>query len=222
MSDGTARADTEVGPSAAATVRRTGRQRRPTGAPPPLPRRIAVTTTAWLALAAISVTGAFLASERTPWRAALDRVSTWILQHLATVRTPWLTHAANAINAVGLGGAPVIGVVVVLLVIVFRRWRHLLVLLFCLFFLEIAVNWIYFGLSRPRPFGVPVIGSWDGYSAPSAPAFAYDRGRPGTARQYTAPMRKNVRAATGAEGAEYPSQDPMTGTPNGRGRDRPK
>ena len=88
MSDGTARADTAVSPAATSTVRRTRRQRRPTGAPPPLPRRIAITTTAWLALAAISVTGAFLVSERTPWRAALDRVSTWMLQQLATVRTP--------------------------------------------------------------------------------------------------------------------------------------
>jgi membrane-associated phospholipid phosphatase len=172
MSDGTARADAAVGPSAASTVRRTGRQRRPTGAPPPLPRRIAVTTTAWLALAAISVTGAFLVSERTPWRAALDQLSTRILQQLATVRTPWLTHAANGINTVGLDWAPVIGVVVVLLIMVFRRWRHLLVLLFCLFFLEIVVSWIYDGLSRPRPFGVPIIGRWDGYSAPSAPVAA--------------------------------------------------
>ena len=198
MSDGTARADTAVGPSAASTVRRTGRQRRPTGAPPPLPRRIAVTTTAWLALAAISVTGAFLASERTPWRAALDRVSTWILQHLATVRTPWLTHAANAINAVGLGGAPVIGVVVVLLVIAFRRWRHLLVLLFCLFFLEIVVNWIYFGLSRPRPFGVRVIGAWDGYSAPSAPMAAFTFFLMGAVYCLAVPGRPRSYAKAGA------------------------
>ena len=172
MSDGTARADIAVSPPAASTARRTKRQRRPTGAPPPLPRRIAVTTTAWVALAAISVAGAFLVSERTPWRAALDRASTWMLQQLATVRTPWLTHVANGINVAGLYWSPVIGVIVVLLVMVFRRWRHLLVLLLCLFFLEIVVNWIYDGLSRVRPFGVPVIGAWDGYSAPSAPVAA--------------------------------------------------
>jgi membrane-associated phospholipid phosphatase len=171
MSDSGAHAETTV-PPAAAAVRRTRRQRRPTGAPPPLPRRLAVTTTAWVALAAILVTGAFLVSERTPWRAALDRASTWILQQLATIRTPWLTHVANGINAAGLDWSPVIGVVVVLLIMVFRRWRHLFVLLFCLFFLEIAVSGIYNGLSRPRPYGVPIIGSWDGYSAPSAPVAA--------------------------------------------------
>ena len=170
MSDSGTHAETAASP--AATVRRTGRQRRPTGAPPPLPRRIAVTTAAWVALAAILVTGAFLVSERTPWRAALDQASTWMLQQLATVRTPWLTHVANGINVAGLYWAPAIGVIAVLLIMVFRRWRHLFVLLFCLFFLEIVVNWIYNGLSRPRPYGVWIIGRWDGYSAPSAPVAA--------------------------------------------------
>jgi membrane-associated phospholipid phosphatase len=172
MSDSGAHAETTASPRATPAVRRTKRQRRPTGAPPPLPRRIAVTTTAWVALAAILVTGAFLVSERTPWRAALDQANTWILQQLATIRTPWLTHVANGINAAGLDWAPVIGVIVALLIMVFRRWRHLLVLLFCLFFLEIVVSNIYDGLSRPRPFGVLIIGAWEGYSTPSAPVAA--------------------------------------------------
>jgi hypothetical protein len=46
------------------------------------------------------------------------------------------------------------------------------VLFFCLFFLEIVVSWIYNGLTRPRPFGVPIIGGWHGYSAPSVPVGA--------------------------------------------------
>ncbi len=62
---------------------------------------------------------------------------------------------------------PAIGVAVVLLIIVFRRWRHLLVFTICLFFLEIVGGLIYNGLSRPRPYGVPIIGRWDGYSAPA-------------------------------------------------------
>jgi len=58
-------------------------------------------------------------------------------------------------------------VAVVLLLVVFRRWRHLLVFTLCLLFLEIATGLIYDALSRPRPYGVPVIGRWEGYSAPS-------------------------------------------------------
>jgi membrane-associated phospholipid phosphatase len=154
---------------AAPAVRRTGRQRRPTGAPPPLPRRIRVSTTAWLALAAILVSGAFLVSERTPWRRSVDQAGTWVLRQLAAVRTPWLTHLANGINVAGLDWPPYIGLAVVLLIIVFRRWRHLLVLLLCLFFLESVASLIYDALASPRPYGVPIIGRWDGYSAPSTP-----------------------------------------------------
>ena len=157
--------DATAGPRPA--VRRTRRQRRPTGAPPPLPHRITPSTTVWLVLAAIIVTGTFLASERTGWLRAGDQASTWLLRQLAAVRTPWLTALANGINNTGLTWHPLIAVAVVLLVIVFRRWRHLLVLTVCLFFLETAVGLIYDSLSRPRPYGVWVIGRWDGYSAPS-------------------------------------------------------
>jgi membrane-associated phospholipid phosphatase len=147
-------------------VRRTRRQRRPTGAPPPLPRRITPSTTAWLVLAAALVTGAFLISEHTPWLKAADQSSTWLLRQLAAIRTPWLTDLANGIDSAGTW-YPVVAVAVALGLIVFRRWRHLLVFILCLFFLELAVGWIYSALSRPRPYGVPVIGGWVGYSAPS-------------------------------------------------------
>ena len=159
--------DATVSPPPAGAVRRTRRQRRPTGAPPPLPRRITVTTTAWLLLVVITVTGGILAAENTPWRRASNHLSTWLLRLPAGIRTPWLTHAAEGINVAVLDWHPVIGIAVVLATLAFRRWRHLAVLLLCLLFLEIVGNWIYNGLSRPRPYGVWIIGSWDGYSAPA-------------------------------------------------------
>ena len=122
---------------------------------------------AWLALTAILVSGAFLVSERTPWLRAGDQASTWLLRQLAAVRTPGLTGPANWINTTGSTWHPAIGVAVVLLLVVFRRWRHLLVFTLCLLFLEIAAGLIYDALARPRPYGVPVIGRWEGYSAPS-------------------------------------------------------
>jgi membrane-associated phospholipid phosphatase len=122
---------------------------------------------AWLALTAILVSGAFLVSERTPWLRVGDQASTWLLRQLAAVRTPGLTGPANWINTTGSTWHPAIGVAVVLLLVVFRRWRHLLVFTLCLLFLEIATGLIYDALSRPRPYGVPVIGRWEGYSAPS-------------------------------------------------------
>src|SRR5262249_31266089 len=143
-------APSATGKVAPPAVPRAGRQRRPTGAPPPLPHRITVSTTAWLALAAILVTGGVVASEQSPRRRAVDHADTWLLRQFAAARTPWLTHVANAINATGLDWAPFVGVAVVVLTIVFRRWRHLLVLLLGLFFLETAGDLIYYGLSRPR------------------------------------------------------------------------
>jgi membrane-associated phospholipid phosphatase len=149
---------------------RTARQRRPTGAPPPLPHPLRVTTTAWLVLTAVIVTGAFLISAHTPWLELGDRGNTWFLRLIAAVRTPWLTDVARAIKTAGGGWAvTVLGLSVVALTMIFRRWRHLLVFLGSLFFLEIVAQWIYFGLSRPRPYGITIISSWGGYSAPSPP-----------------------------------------------------
>ena len=146
------------------------RQRRPTGAPPPLPHPITITTTAWLVLGAVALAGAFLASQHTPWLGLDDRFSTWLLRWLAGMRTPWLTDVASGINGAGSGwGATVLGLSVVALTMAFRRWRHLLVFLGSLLFLEFVGTMIYFGLSRPRPYGVPIIGSWGGYSGISPP-----------------------------------------------------
>ena len=113
----------------------------------------------------MALAGAFLASEHTPWLRIDDRASTWLLTRLVAVRTPWLTDVADGINVAGSGwGATALGLSVVALSMVFRRWRHLAVFMGSLIFLEIVGTWIYFGLSRPRPYGVSMIAGWGGYS----------------------------------------------------------
>jgi hypothetical protein len=171
MTENTKRTEAPAAPPGPAP--RTARQRRPTGAPPPLPHPITIGTTAWLLLATVILAGAILVSESTPWRRTDDHVNTWLLRQLAEVRTPWLTDVATGIKAAGTGWGIAVGLSVVVLTMVFRRWRHLLVFLGSLFFLEIvAGNFIYYGLSRPRPYGVLIIGTWGGYSAPSIPVAA--------------------------------------------------
>ena len=155
MSDGAASQTSAAG--------RVKRQRRPTGAPPPLPRRISKDTTAWIVLAAVLLAVAFGISQRAPWLQA----NSWLLRQFAATRTPWLTDVANWINDTGMSWHPLLALAVVLAAIVLRRWRHLLVFALCLFVLEVFGGLIYDALSRPRPYGVPVIGRWDGYSAPS-------------------------------------------------------
>jgi len=170
------------------------RQRRPTGAPPPLPHPVTVTTTAWLVLAAVVLAAAFVASQHGPWLRIEDRASTWLLRQLAAIRTPWLTDVANGIKAAGGGWVPVLGASVVVLTMVFRRWRHLLVFVGSVFFLGIVVLQIYSALSLPRPYGVPIIGSWAGYAGGSPPVAAltmflmgvvYCLAVPGRARSWT-------------------------------------
>ncbi len=91
-----------------------------------------------------------------------------MLRLFARARTAWLTDVANGISAAGSGwGATVAGLSAVVLTIAFRRWRHLLVFLCSLFLLEVATTLITTGTTRPRPYGVLIIGSWTGYSTPA-------------------------------------------------------
>jgi membrane-associated phospholipid phosphatase len=92
-----------------------------------------------------------------------------VLRQLAGIRTPWLTDVANGIKAAGTGWVTVLGAAVIVLTMIFRRWRHLLVFLGSVLVLDEVGTLIYNALSRPRPYGVPIIGSWAGYAGGSPP-----------------------------------------------------
>jgi tRNA A-37 threonylcarbamoyl transferase component Bud32 len=152
------------GPAARQTLRR----RRPTGAPPPLPHPVSATTRAWLVLAAVVLAGVIVISLRAPSLRLDDQVNSAVLRFFARARTPWLTGIARGIYTAGSGwGATVLGLSAVVLTVAFRRWRHLLVFLCSLFLLELAMQLVNEGTTRPRPYGVPIIAGWAGYSAPS-------------------------------------------------------
>ena len=149
-------------------VRRTTRHRRPTGAPPPLPHPVSVTTKAWLVLAVVVLAGVIVISLRAPSLRLDNQVNSAVLRLFARARTPWLTDVAHGIYTAGSGwGATVLGLSAVVLTIVFRRWRHLLVFLCSLLLLELAIQFIAEGMTRPRPYGVTIIVGWAGYSAPA-------------------------------------------------------
>ncbi len=132
-----------------------------------------MSTAAWLVLALVFLAAFILFSQHAPALRIGDRVDMWVLRLLAKLRTPWLTDVLNAIKVVGSSwGITVLGLATVTLMMVFRRWRHLLVFLGSLFFLEVVGQLIYNGLARPRPYGVRIIAGWGGYSAPSPPVAA--------------------------------------------------
>jgi tRNA A-37 threonylcarbamoyl transferase component Bud32 len=149
-------------------VRRTTRRRRPTGAPPPLPHPVSVTTRAWLVLAVVVLAGVIVISLRAPSLRLDNQVNSAVLRLFARARTPWLSDVVNGIYTAGSGwGATVVGLSAVVLTIAFRRWRHLLVFLCSLFALTLAMDVITEGMTRPRPYGVLIIAGWAGYSAPA-------------------------------------------------------
>ena len=163
----------EVGPArpAAPEVRRSGRRRRPTGAPPPLPRSIQITGIWWAAAAVVLVTLAKLCFG--PARRSLGMaVTVWddtVVRWLAGLRLPGLTGLMEAIVAstgsVGMVGALRWATVIALLAL--RRFRHLVV--FVGSFLAVLLVVRLATVDRPRPFGVELRGSWGGWAMPSRP-----------------------------------------------------
>ena len=162
-----------IGPtrSDALHVSRSGRRRRPTGRPPPLPRSIQPTGVWWAAAAVVLVTLAKVAFG--PARRSLGvAVTVWddaVVRWLAGLRLPGMTGLMEAIVAstgsVGVVGAVRWATLVALLAL--RRIRHLVV--FVGSFLAVLLVVRLATVDRPRPFGMDIRGSWAGWAMPSRP-----------------------------------------------------
>jgi len=151
-------------------VRRTGKQRRPTGAPPPLPRKLGLSGHLWLGLMAWAAILTVLLLKVEPILHLSDTIETWWMQRLASIRTGWLTQVMRGIKVAGSGwGVTGLGLGLVAALMAFRRWRHLLVFLGSLFLVEQVGAFVYHALTRPRPYGVTIISGWGGFAMPSPP-----------------------------------------------------
>ena len=147
------------------------RQRRPTGAPPPLPKKIGLTGVLWLAAVVVIVVSGVVWLHSTT--GPLDRLDTPIIRFVTSARTPRLDSLTNNLNSVGSKwGLAILGLLTVALAVAFRRWRHLVVFLVSLAVLEIVLPGLYITAARPRPYGVTAIGHWEGFSSPSQPVAA--------------------------------------------------
>src|SRR6476660_818079 len=147
------------------------RQRRPTGAPPPLPKKIGMTGTLWLAAVLVIVVSGVVWLHVTTER--LDHFDAPIIRYVTSSRTPWLNSLTNTLNSVGSKwGRAIWGLLAVALTVAFRRCRHLVVFLVSLAVLEIVLPGLYITAARPRPYSVAAIGQWEGFSSPSQPVAA--------------------------------------------------
>jgi membrane-associated phospholipid phosphatase/tRNA A-37 threonylcarbamoyl transferase component Bud32 len=156
-----------LGPSDAVRDRR---RRRPTGAPPPLPRAIGRTGKLWL-VAVVALMGWVTVLFVSPAaRRLTDRVDAAALRQIARLRSGWLTDAMTAVDMIGTGWTlTALAIGTILLQMVFRRWRHLFTFLAAIVVLEVVGDILYHEFSRPRPYDVTAIGRWAGYSFPSPP-----------------------------------------------------
>jgi membrane-associated phospholipid phosphatase len=153
------------------TVHRTRRLRRPSGAPPPLPRHIGTSGRGWIAFLLAVVVWLAITLESPEARRATDQADAFVSRGLAGIRTGWLTRLVRGIDRVATGWT-LFFVAVALLVatIVFRRWRHLFTFLGSVVVLETIGVSLIDAFKRPRPYDVTAIGRWQGFSMPSATA----------------------------------------------------
>ena len=84
----------------------------------------------WLAMMAYASIATVLVLQIDAVLHFSDRVETWWLLRVANLRTDWLTPIMRGIKAVGSDwGMTVLGLGLVCALMIFRRWRHLLVFL---------------------------------------------------------------------------------------------
>ena len=155
----------EVRPPEAAIEKR---RRRPSGEPPPLPRElglsgkllIGITVLALIALVFIALVGRA--------GSALGRSESELVAAIGRVRAPWLTDVMRAIDTLA---SPVVlfttRLLILAILIVFRRWRHLFVFVGSVLAVELISYGIASFMTRPRPFGVTAVAAWEGFSHPS-------------------------------------------------------
>lgn len=149
-------------------------RRRPSGEPPPLPRPLRSTGAVLIALAGIIVVGYAILFTVANAGHSVVRFDTSVLSWIARSRTPALTQAALWVNE-WLASDDTMRVLrwgTILLLLGFRRFRHLLVYIGAVLAVGLVTTQIATFLARPRPMGIDILDHWQGPSHPSRPLAA--------------------------------------------------
>jgi len=163
---------TSADPDAVATtpVPARRRRRRPSGEPAPLPRgALSTSGRAWLILAIVLLPGA-LVWFIPPLAAVMTGVDEALLRGVARLRVEALTPVMRGLQTLGSVWTmrPLVwGTILVL--VVFRRWRHLFVLLVSFAIFDELMDALVLLIGRERPVSVEILGVWQGFSHPSKP-----------------------------------------------------
>jgi membrane-associated phospholipid phosphatase/tRNA A-37 threonylcarbamoyl transferase component Bud32 len=153
--------------------RRGRRRRRPTGEPPPLPRHLENTGVGWLvaAIALIALSLLVFTAGRYGRGVSFTVVDNWVLERLTARRSPGLTNVMKVLATLlgTIWTIKVLGWFSLIVLVVYKRFRHLLVALVSLEVVSLLAVGLSAAVRRPRPFGVQIEGSWAGWSMPSRP-----------------------------------------------------
>jgi tRNA A-37 threonylcarbamoyl transferase component Bud32/membrane-associated phospholipid phosphatase len=149
---------------------RTSPRRRPSGEAPPLPHQLNASGWGWLMVAAAIIVYWLVVAVQPRaalWLVVLDHR---VLEWLSALRTPWLTTAMK------MAGQPatshvllVIWWVALVVMLVWRRWRHLFVWIGAVLAVTTVTEVATGLIQRPRPVGVEILGDWEGFAMPSRP-----------------------------------------------------
>jgi tRNA A-37 threonylcarbamoyl transferase component Bud32/membrane-associated phospholipid phosphatase len=151
------------------SLRFSGRRRRPSGEKPPLPRELRASGWFWIITGVIMVgvwISLFVFTETTNWWTDRDMT---VLRWLQDLRTDGVTKVMDGLHSLGSQWfIRPLRWATILILIYYKRWRHLFGMLGALFIVMLVVNGLELSVARPRPL-VDIIGPWTGYSHPSAP-----------------------------------------------------
>ena len=155
------------GPGVGVPVRR----RRPVGEPPPLPHEFSRSAWILIGAAAIAVVlwffGVLFVNELGIWFNEREgAVVRWITAH----RVVWLTDVLEGVHTVGyIWVVPVAGWATMVLLVIARRFRHLLVYFGGLIATSLVVMTMAPIVGRSRPWMVEQLVPWEGFGHPSLP-----------------------------------------------------
>jgi tRNA A-37 threonylcarbamoyl transferase component Bud32 len=161
---------TERAPARPTRVRQSGRLRRPSGEAPPLPRSLHTSGRWWLAATTVVLAlWIVVANNRTTGLlvVGLDQAT---VERLAGLRTAMLTDVMQAVHALGSRWTiRVLYWATVAVLLVFRRFRHLIVFLATTVAVIAFTGLLAYVFMRPRPLGVEILADWTGSAHPARP-----------------------------------------------------
>jgi tRNA A-37 threonylcarbamoyl transferase component Bud32/membrane-associated phospholipid phosphatase len=146
-------------------------RRRPSGEPPALPRHLRTSGVGWLvaSLALVAWAAAVFARGLSGVAVEVTVADDAVVRWFAELHVPGLVAAFHALAA--LSSWPVLSTVppvLLVVLIVLRRFRHLIVWLLVITVLQIvAGNLLARWVQRPRPFGVEFRADWRAWAMPS-------------------------------------------------------